>query len=211
MISYYRDRAKEYEKIYDKPERQDDLKKITGILQGIFNGEEVFEIACGTGYWTERIARAARKIHATDINEAVLEVADSKSYFPAEVKFSVADIFHLSLKIKYGTLFGGFIWSHIRVQDLQRFLDIIFQKVSARGTIVFLDNQYIEGSSSPVTFTDKQGNTYQTRKLENGKTYEVLKNFPDENFIRDLFRDKQGNLQYIKLDYYWLVIFKIDQ
>lgn len=56
IISYYKDRAKEYEKKYSKPERQEDLKSIATILQEIFADKQVLEIACGTGYWTEKIA-----------------------------------------------------------------------------------------------------------------------------------------------------------
>jgi ubiquinone/menaquinone biosynthesis C-methylase UbiE len=53
LISYYRDRANEYEQIYSKPERQNDLKRIGSILHEEFFGKTVLEIACGTGYWTE--------------------------------------------------------------------------------------------------------------------------------------------------------------
>ena len=47
LVSYYKDRAQEYEKIYFKPERQADLQKATDILQKIFTGKTVHEIACG--------------------------------------------------------------------------------------------------------------------------------------------------------------------
>ncbi|MES2780773.1 MAG: hypothetical protein V4651_12845 [Bacteroidota bacterium] len=53
LVSYYHQRAKEYEKLYAKPERQEDLKEIATVLQGIFINKNVFEISCGTGYWTE--------------------------------------------------------------------------------------------------------------------------------------------------------------
>jgi ubiquinone/menaquinone biosynthesis C-methylase UbiE len=56
IVSYYKGRSKEYERIYSKPERQEDLKSATTILQEIFAGKQVLEIACETGYWTEKIA-----------------------------------------------------------------------------------------------------------------------------------------------------------
>jgi hypothetical protein len=34
LVEYYKERAKEYELIYAKPERQEDLKKAAEILQG---------------------------------------------------------------------------------------------------------------------------------------------------------------------------------
>lgn len=35
LVLYYKDRAEEYEKIYSKPERQEDLKSAATILQEI--------------------------------------------------------------------------------------------------------------------------------------------------------------------------------
>ena len=80
LVAYYKERAKEYEQIYSKPERQEDLKKIAEILQDFFTAKNLIERACGTGYWTERISETARSIIATDINDSVLEIAKSKSY-----------------------------------------------------------------------------------------------------------------------------------
>src|SRR6476469_3702428 len=95
LVSYYRRRAGEYEKIYAKPERQEDLIMIEKLLQDIFRGKDVLEIACGTGYWTQRIAKAARTILATDGNDTVIDIARSKEYFPACVKFQITDFFQL--------------------------------------------------------------------------------------------------------------------
>ena len=50
---YYAARAGEYDRIYQKPERQVDLRKIESWLQTTLAGRAVLEIACGTGYWTQ--------------------------------------------------------------------------------------------------------------------------------------------------------------
>ena len=72
---YYKQRAGEYEKIYQKPERQNEILQCTKILQQIFRDKDVREIACGTGFWTERIAQTANSIFST-VSGFVL-----KSYF----------------------------------------------------------------------------------------------------------------------------------
>jgi 2-polyprenyl-3-methyl-5-hydroxy-6-metoxy-1,4-benzoquinol methylase len=208
IISYYSERAREYEKIYDKPERQDDLIRLTEILQEIFSGMELFEAACGTGYWTQRIAKTAQSIRATDINESVLEIAKSKIYSPAEVTFGLEDIFHPKGKKKYQAFFGGFIWSHIKLQNLERFIQGVKSKVIPGGWITFADNNYVEGSSSPVSFTDEKGNSYQSRQLENGSIYQIVKNFPGENFIRNLLKEKSDEIHFINLKYYWVLKFR---
>lgn len=130
IVQYYRERANEYEKIYAKPERQKELLVVTHTLQDIFRDKNVYEIACGTGYWTERIAKSARSILAADINETVIEVAKTKTYSPATVAFRTADIFKTTYEFKSESLFGGFIWSHIKLQDLNNFINIISNMVS---------------------------------------------------------------------------------
>ena len=117
MINYYKERAREYERIYLKPERQVDIVKISELLQNMFAEKSVFEIACGTGFWTERIAQTAKNILATDINEAVLEIAKNKHYPGQNVKFRLKDVFSLDDKNNHEALFGGFIWSHIKLQE----------------------------------------------------------------------------------------------
>lgn len=209
MVSYYKDRAEEYEKIYTKSERQNDLLLVEQILQDIFRDKKVFEIACGTGYWTQKISKTAHSILATDINNTVIEVSKSKKYSPATVDFKIADIFHLNETNKHESLFGGFIWSHIKLQNLNEFIDINNCLVESNGTIVFIDNNYVEGSSLPVTEVDNLGNTYQARKLDNGTIYKVLKNFPTINFIQELLANKVSDLNFISLQYYWILKYKV--
>jgi demethylmenaquinone methyltransferase/2-methoxy-6-polyprenyl-1,4-benzoquinol methylase len=209
MISYYKERAKEYEKIYNKPERQNDLMIAEQILQEIFSGKNVFEIACGTGYWTEKISKTARSIVATDINDTVIEVAKSKTYSTV-VSFKIADIFNVDETTKFDSLFGAFIWSHIKLQNLENFINISNRLVESNGTVVFIDNNYVEGSSSPVTYTDDFGNTYQTRKLENDTIHRVLKNFPAKQFIRELLGEKVSDIKFISLHYYWILKYTVN-
>jgi hypothetical protein len=71
-----------------------------------------------------------------------------------------------------------------------------------------MDNRYVEGSNHPITQTNSFGNTYQTRKLEDGSTHLVLKNFPDEPFIREQFNSLSGEFTYLKTDYFWMITFK---
>jgi 2-polyprenyl-3-methyl-5-hydroxy-6-metoxy-1,4-benzoquinol methylase len=209
MVSYYRDRANEYEKIYTKAERQSDLLLVERLLQDMFQDKHVLEIACGTGYWTQKISVTATSILATDINEAVIEIAKSKQYSKATVDFKIVDLFQLNEAHKQEILFGGFIWSHIKLQELPGFIEMTSSLVSSGGTVVFIDNNYVEGSSLPLTYTDNCGNTYQTRILEDGSTHQVLKNFPTKQFIHGILADKVRDVDFVNLTYYWLLKYRI--
>lgn len=207
LVSYYKDRAKEYEKIYSKPERQEDLKSAITILQEIFDNKEVLEIACGTGYWTEKIAVKAKSIFATDINETVIDIAKQKDFPNTQVSFELADIYNFPDHNKFESLFGGFIWSHILLQDLDKFLLKVNSLVTPGGTVVFMDNNFVEGSNHPITKKDEEGNSFQTRKLEDNTSHLVLKNFPSEIFLRHKIKDISSELKFFNLDYYWIICY----
>ncbi len=207
QILYYSQRAQEYEKIYDKPERQNDIYKITQYLKTTFNKNDVFEIACGTGYWTQYISKTANSIFATDINKSVIKIAKSKKY-SCPVKFHETDIFNLSsINQTFNSGFAGFIWSHIAKQDLQSFVTHFLSKINKDGIVVFIDNLFVKNSSTPVESVDEYGNTYQKRRLENGSYHKVIKNFPTDSEIINLINPFGTNIDIKRLDYFWILQF----
>lgn len=212
LVSYYNDRAKEYEKVYLNPDEQEDLLKAAKIFQDLFAQKTVLEIACGTGYWTERIAKTATSIFATDINESVIEIAKERQ--KENITFAIADMYDFTPDEKYEGVFGGFIWSHILLQDLDKFIDQVKSFLKPNGTIVFIDGNAVEGTVHDVkkiTKTDEHGNTYQTRKLENGSSHLVLKNFPTKEFLVQKLSSVATDINSINLKYYWIVSCKLNE
>lgn len=209
QIQYYFERAKEYERIYQKPERQEDLKKLREILKELFLAKSVYEIACGTGYWTQFISETAKSLFATDINEPVIEIAQSKKY-QSPVKFVKADMYNLSNENeKFDSGFGGFIWSHIPKQELDDFLSGFISNISPGGLAVFVDNQFVKGSNTPIDSKDEYGNTYQVRKLSNGSNYKVMKNFPVDKEILDVIESFGSDVEIDRLKYFWVLKFRV--
>jgi len=208
LIDYYARRAKEYERIYDKPERQDDLARLKVLFQNAFAGREVLEIACGTGFWTEPVSTTAKSITATDINDEVLEIARAKRY-GCTVHFQKADAFNPSV---IGKRFNGGMaaawWSHLRRSDIGGFLRRFHRQFSAGARIAFMDNRFVAGSNTPINRTDEDGNTYQLRTLANGERYEVLKNFPDEHEVREAVGEVV-EFSWTSLPYYWFATYTL--
>jgi demethylmenaquinone methyltransferase/2-methoxy-6-polyprenyl-1,4-benzoquinol methylase len=209
LADYYAKRAAEYERIYARPERQRDLAALKERTRGMLSGRRVLELACGTGYWTEVFAPVAREVIALDVNEEVLQIARAKSYPPGRVEFLRADCYAPpGLARRHDALFAGFWWSHVPLQRLDGFLAASVAAVAPRALIAFLDNRYVEGSSTPVARRDAEGNAYQLRTLEDGSRHEVLKNFPcaSELIWRTLKHGSGANVE--NFEHYWLLSFR---
>lgn len=207
LAAYYAQRAAEYERIYAKPERQSDLAALRARIGKIFKGKRVLELACGTGYWTDVIAGSAAQVTALDLNEEVLEIARTKPN-AAKVSFVRGSAYEIpDLGRRHGALFAGHWWSHVPLDGLDTFLAHAVDSVAPGALLAFFDNRYVEGSSTPVSRRDAQGNGYQARKLDDGSQHEVLKNFPTEGeLIQRASRHGWGaNVEL--LEHYWLLSF----
>jgi ubiquinone/menaquinone biosynthesis C-methylase UbiE len=207
---YYSKRAAEYEQIYQKPERQHELEWLRGRVPEIYRRRTVLEVACGTGYWTQFIARTAKKVHACDINESVLEIAREKPLPRDRVSFFKADAVSLEgVPAGCDAAFAGFWWSHVKKSDLARFVRNLAAHLEPGAVVGILDNQYAEGSSTAISRRDAEGNTYQMRKLANGEQYEVLKNFPSAAELAEAVRPVAREAHLESLAYYWLLVFTL--
>jgi len=206
IVSYYANRAQEYERIYLKPERQDDLRWLRDFVERTFADTHVFEVACGTGYWTEIVARSAASVVATDINEEVLAVARSKSNDTRKVAFRKEDAYALPiLAQRFTGGFSGFWWSHVPKAKIHSFLRGFHRVLSPGARLVFIDNAYVEGSSTPISRADEHGDTYQVRRLDDGSRHEVLKNFPTESELRAAVEGLGSEVRVEFLRYYWIL------
>lgn len=209
LEEYYSARAREYDEIYEKPERQHDLKCLRKLVVGELHGLELLEVACGTGYWTELLAPVARSLMAVDINKSVIEIARNRALSAGTVQFILGDAYCLPLRErKFAGGLAVFWWSHVPKNRIPEFLRGFFGRLRPPGAFVFIDNNYVPGSSTPISQTDADGNTYQNRKLRNGNATEVLKNFPTTGELKEQLQPFAAELRIEQLEYYWCAIGK---
>jgi demethylmenaquinone methyltransferase/2-methoxy-6-polyprenyl-1,4-benzoquinol methylase len=205
LQQYYAQRATEYDQIYRKPERQADLRAMEAELPPLFAGRSVLEIACGTGYWTQFIAPVAERVLAIDSAPQTMQIARERITAGA-VEFVQGDAYALPAQARgFDAAFAGFWWSHVPLARLDAFLQGLHRALRPGAKIVFLDNRYVEGSSTPVAERDAEGNTYQLRLLADGSQHRVLKNFPSETQLRERLAPHAQDLHYHAWTYYWAV------
>lgn len=206
LAQYYALSAPDYERVYDKPERQEDLEELHDLVAEALRGHKVLEIACGTGYWTDTLAETALSVLATDINPAMLALASARGLPADQVQFRLADAFDLPSDIgSFTACFAGFWWSHVKREHQERFLAQLRAKLGKDILLVLIDNTYVEGSSSSIARTDAEGNTYQIRRAPDGQRYEVLKNFPSDSTLRKKIGSSVREIRIARLEYYYLL------
>ena len=230
LRAYYAARAAEYDRIYLKPERQADLRQIKAWLPAHFAGRRVLEVACGTGYWTRLIAPVAEQVLALDAATETLDIArqrvqwgshlDENSDGPQgmqpdpqpnalkpRVVFSSGDAYALRSAIessqRFDAAFAGFWWSHVPRARLREFLQGLHACLEPGARVVFLDNRFVPGSSTPVSEEDAQGDTWQQRRLKDGSTHRVLKNFPTEAALHEAVAGLVTDVHVTTWAHYW--------
>lgn len=210
MAVYYARRAAYYERVYFKPERQRDLRRMETALPARFAGRRVIEIACGTGWWTPHGARDAASWLATDLNPETMALAQAKP-LPGCVRFATVDAYTLaglpntSLDGAFDAAFAGCWWSHVPLQRLRGWLDTLHARLAGGARVVFLDNRYVQTRSTPISRRDEAGNSYQQRTLDDGSEHEVLKNFPTRDEAFALLGARARDPQWIEYEHYWLL------
>jgi demethylmenaquinone methyltransferase/2-methoxy-6-polyprenyl-1,4-benzoquinol methylase len=210
MRDYYARRAAYYERVYFKPERQADLRDMEAWLAGPFAGRYVLEVACGTGWWTPHGARHAAHWLATDLNPETLAVARSKA-LPACVELATVDAYTLAEvgDRRFDAAFAGCWWSHVPLQRLAGWLQTLHERLEPGARVVFLDNSFVQTSSTPISRRDKAGNTYQNRTLDDGSVHEVLKNFPSAASATAMLGPRARQVQWLDHVHYWVLSYEL--
>lgn len=214
MQDYYAQRAAYYERVYHKPERQDDLRAMEAWIAEAFAGRRVLEIAAGTGWWTPHGARRALDWLATDRNPETLAVARAKA-MPGCVRFGALDAYTLDgLDAMAGprpfdAAFAGCWWSHVPLDVLPGWLERLHARLPGGARVAFLDNSFVQTSSTPLSRRDARGNTYQLRTLDDGSVHEVLKNFPTREEAVAALGPRARDPQWLAFTHYWVLVYAL--
>lgn len=116
----------------------------------------VLELACGPGTWTGRLLREAESVTAVDGSAEMLEIARRRIGDNPRVEFVQADIFKWRPPARYDDVFFGFWISHVPLDRLAEFWQLVDDCLEPDGRVFFADDAYrtdeelIEGEASEV-------------------------------------------------------------
>lgn len=206
LVDYYSRRAKEYEEIFqrDDPIRQGEQDLLATMMREVFSGRRVLEVACGTGYWTERFATAAASVVAIDLSPEVLAVFRQKQLPEEKVKIRHADAW--SLDGVEGTFDAGLVnfWlSHISRPRVAGFLRQFHRRLEQSSIVFMSDNVFVPGEGGDFVQSDKSSDTFKMRTLADGSRHKVLKNYYTASELKHWFAPYSRNLKIHCGHYFW--------
>lgn len=187
MQRYYARRADVYDASmgYEDPDVVRSLEPVMEALREAMRDRVVLEIACGPGFWTQRVAESAHFVLASDYNESTLSLARRKPIDASRVTFVRADAYDLSSIVD--TFTGAFAvdWlAHVPVSRLHGFLDGLHRRLVPGARMAFCDQ-----TPRPTSITgvhDAEGNHLQERDLPDGSRHRVIKHFFSDAEVHDL-------------------------
>jgi ubiquinone/menaquinone biosynthesis C-methylase UbiE len=189
MVRYYRDRAKEYEEVYEWRDayRQEEQTKMGLELSEALKNKRILDIGCGTGYWTQKLSTVAKNITGIDVNEAVLEIARSKQ-FSCPVEFLRMDAYDMRFPDDHFTgVLASFWLSHIPRQKINDWIRHMHSQLEPGAQVFIVDNTYISGLGGELVRKPNDMNTYKLRTLNDGSQHLIIKNYFETQEITEIF------------------------
>jgi protein-L-isoaspartate O-methyltransferase len=207
---YYNERASVFDDAagYTNPVSEKMRGPIKKRFQETLRGRKVLEIACGTGYWTAVIGEAAESVLAIDINRSLLEQAQKRCCHQENVRFQMADAYTLEgVPDGFDAAFGYGWWSHMPKKNIKTFLMALQSKLVPGALVLFNDQLPYDGF---YRRQDKDGNILEQRILPNTRSFMIVKNFPDEQEIKDALSGLAEDIQYTRRqeEEHWEVVYK---
>lgn len=187
QIDYYRARAGEYDEWflrqgrYDRgPElnRQwfDEAAQVANALAAFAPTGHVLELACGTGLWTQQLARSAASITAVDSSPEVIEI-NGQRVSKETVEYIQADLFSWQPTRQYDSVFFSFWLSHVPLERFAPFWNLVRSSLAPGGRVFFIDSLYTETSTALDHQLEGETATTLSRKLNDGREFNIVKVF----------------------------------
>ena len=209
---YYDRRAPEYEALYQRtmPERNAELRRIEADLRGLATGRRVLEVACGTGYWTEILAGVADRVVATDVSREMLAVARLRDLAEDKVTFIESDAYALdNVDGDFDLGVANFWLSHVPKSKLADFFDVFHARLGPGALVFMTDNHHVAAYGGEFRSYPDEEDTYKYRELDDGSTWEVIKNYYSEDDLRAMVEPRGSALTIKSLEYYWWLWYEI--
>jgi demethylmenaquinone methyltransferase/2-methoxy-6-polyprenyl-1,4-benzoquinol methylase len=211
QVDYYRARAPEYDDWWERrgpnwdlgPELnaswQHDIGELEDSLITSGVSGRVLELAGGTGNWTGSIRRAADHLTVVDSSAETLALNRDKNGGDG-IDFVTADLFTWRPDRRFDAVTFSFWISHVPDARWASFWAMVTDALESDGVVWFCDNAHPEhlqqhapaalwSRGRPNSVPRREGEERQTRILDDGRRYDVVKRFWHPPELEDALAD----------------------
>jgi SAM-dependent methyltransferase len=184
--SYYRARAPEYDEWWQRRGRFDrgeeqllewqrQVAIVDDALSSFGARGSVLELAGGTGWWTERLARTADRLTVVDSSPEALSL-NQERVGRSDVTYVVEDLFDWPADSRYDVVFFSFWLSHVPRDRFGEFWSIVHSCLAPSGRVFLIDNRNdpLPDTTTKDPFVVKYDTDLHLRRLRDGSRYRVV-------------------------------------
>ena len=193
MMSYYDERAEEYDEIYlgkshttiDADVYRKDVAKISEMVSRFGKGH-LIDIACGAGFWLPNYARNCNQITFLDQSARMLSKCKNRveELGLADISsFIQGDFLDIKLEAsKYDCALVGFLLSHLTLEQEKTFFKKLEENLKANPQLMFIESAW---NKRRQRYQEKEG--VQERVLNNDRIFRVYKRYFDKPAVEEMF------------------------
>jgi 2-polyprenyl-3-methyl-5-hydroxy-6-metoxy-1,4-benzoquinol methylase len=186
QVAYYRARAGEYDQWFRREARYDrgpehraewfgQIETVRQALSAEIKDLDVLEFACGTGLWTEQLARENRQVFAVDASPEAIAINQSRVHAD-NVAYAIADVFSWTPPRLYDAVFFAFWLSHVPPRRFESFWSTVRSALKPSGRVFFVDS-LLEQTSTAKDHHAIDDSGVVRRKLNDGREFDIIKVF----------------------------------
>lgn len=184
QVGYYRRRASEYD-VTAYGDVAAARERIARLVAQMRPSRRVLEIACGTGLWTEALADHADTVTAIDAAPEAVAIARDRVR-SGNVTFEIADVFSWTTADRFDVIFFSAWLSHVPTSRFEQFWRMLRRLLAEDGRVLFIDEPIdVRAKESYVPGADE----IVERRLQDGRTFRIVKNFVDPQALQARLRD----------------------
>jgi 2-polyprenyl-3-methyl-5-hydroxy-6-metoxy-1,4-benzoquinol methylase len=198
QVQYYRERASEYDEWFFRQGRYDrgenhrqqwfsEVAEVEEVLRAATPSGDILELACGTGLWTQHLVPCATHLTAVDASPEAIALNQRRVVASDSVDYIVADLFNWTPNQQFDFVFFGFWLSHVPMEQFAPFWQMVKGSLKSNGQVFFVDSRFTQASTARNhAALNQQG--YSERKLNDGRTYRVVKIFHEPTQLQALLK-----------------------
>jgi len=146
--------------------------------------ENILELACGTGIWTQELLNIGKQITALDASQEVIEI-NRRKLGATNIEYRQVDLFSWQPDAEYDLVFFSFWLSHVPPTLVDSFLAKVYKSVRVGGQVFIIDSRFEPTSTAKNHILENDGDIYITRKLNNEQEFKIVKIFYQPEELRD--------------------------